>query len=249
METDRRPGLYVEFGSYTEGAYAILKGAIIRSELAPGYKLRIGELCEMTGLGAGPVREALARLSGERLVVSASQRGFWVAPISPAELRQLGRLRNMIEPTAVARAVEFGDPAWRFRVRTAWASFAEETQRVGEVGSLTASWDRSHRDFHMTLLSGTRDAVLLDFAETVYDRFDRYRHLGIRARGHLAGVKDDHAELARCAEMGDVTGAAEIMTRHVEDVASILERNIAWAELTGADRPLADGEAQDRAGS
>lgn len=220
--------LYRQLGSYSESAYALLKQAIVTLALAPGMKLNLREVCDRTGLGAGPVREALARLSGERLVVLASQRGFWVAPVSRSELAQLAKLRAMLEASAVASAVACGDAAWRTRIAHALDAFAGEAQRVGETQPLTEDWDKRHRIFHMTLMAGCGETVMLDLAETVYDRFDRYRHLGIPQRGYLAGVKDDHADLVRCALAGQAERAQALVVQHVMEVAAIVDGNISW---------------------
>jgi len=223
-----RPGLYRQLGSYSESAYAVLKHAIITLELPPGSRLGIRELRARTALGAGPLREALARLAGERLVNAASQRGFTVAPISRAELAQLAKLRAMLEAATVADAVSRGEAGWLARIEIALAAFTGEAQGVGETRPLTEHWDYSHRSFHMTLMSGCGEPVMLDLAEAVYDRFDRYRRLGIPQRGYLAGVKDDHAELVQCAIAGDAETARAVVVRHVMDVSAILDGNIAW---------------------
>lgn len=66
----------------------------IRADLAqaarvPGAQIRVDETAKLYGSSPTPVREALWRLAGERLVVESRRRGFFVPLPSADDLRQL----------------------------------------------------------------------------------------------------------------------------------------------------------------
>ncbi len=71
-----------------EKAYRLMREDIVSGALAPDLKLKIDFLRDRYDIGAGPLREALARLSGEHLVTLLGQRGFVVAPMSVADARK-----------------------------------------------------------------------------------------------------------------------------------------------------------------
>jgi len=81
-----------------EKAYRLLREDIVAGRLAPGLKLKIEMLRDRYGLGAGPLREALARLSGDHLVTLLGQRGCIVAPLSAQDAREIGELRKQLRP-------------------------------------------------------------------------------------------------------------------------------------------------------
>ncbi|MDQ8757537.1 GntR family transcriptional regulator [Sphingosinicella sp. LHD-64] len=56
--------------------YRGLRGALARAELAPAAQIRVDETARVYRVSPTPVREALARLVGERLVASSRRHGF-----------------------------------------------------------------------------------------------------------------------------------------------------------------------------
>ncbi|WP_144037697.1 GntR family transcriptional regulator [Sphingopyxis sp. KK2] len=76
-------------GARMEHAYTELKARVMAGEFAPGSKLDPGQLAAELGASATPVRDALHRLSGERLVDSWHQEGFRQPLVSEADLRDL----------------------------------------------------------------------------------------------------------------------------------------------------------------
>jgi DNA-binding GntR family transcriptional regulator len=76
---------------------------------------------EQFGVSLSVVREALARLAAEGLVVSEAQRGFRVRPISKADLIDVTRTRIAIEGIAIRWAIDRGDDAWLASVKDAYA--------------------------------------------------------------------------------------------------------------------------------
>jgi DNA-binding GntR family transcriptional regulator len=93
-------------------AYRRLRHDIVSGRLAAGSKLRLEGLVGDYEIGMSPLREALARLVGDLLVVSEGQRGFWVAPLSLDELDDVSRVRGLIETEALGLAIRHGDADW-----------------------------------------------------------------------------------------------------------------------------------------
>ena len=59
-----------------ESTYQRLRQDILWGRFAPGSPLRSDELRSRYDVGISPLREALTRLTSERLVTSIGQRGF-----------------------------------------------------------------------------------------------------------------------------------------------------------------------------
>lgn len=86
-----------------------LRGAILSGAFAPGERLREEALARALGVSRGPVREALAELERQGLVVINRNRGAVVAQLSRDDLEELYTLRLVIEELAIRRAAEFSE--------------------------------------------------------------------------------------------------------------------------------------------
>jgi DNA-binding GntR family transcriptional regulator len=110
----------VTAASLTQRAYDQLREALLDCRFEPGEPLRIGELCKQLDASQGAVREALSRLTSERLVEARPQRGFRVAPISAEDLRDLTAARIEIEELCLRHAIDAGDVRWEARLVAAF---------------------------------------------------------------------------------------------------------------------------------
>ncbi|MCU1493313.1 MAG: GntR family transcriptional regulator [Acidimicrobiaceae bacterium] len=77
-----------------------IRHAIVSGKLAGGERLIEDELATQLGVSRGPVREALARLGLEGLVVNERHRGASVARLSADEVDEIYSLRTALERLA-----------------------------------------------------------------------------------------------------------------------------------------------------
>ncbi|MGT2465370.1 GntR family transcriptional regulator [Mesorhizobium atlanticum] len=81
--------------------YQQLRDDLLRGALEVETKLRVEWVVSRYGAGASPVREALNRLAAEGLLGRHDQRGFFLMPVSAAELEELTRTRCWLEERAL----------------------------------------------------------------------------------------------------------------------------------------------------
>jgi DNA-binding GntR family transcriptional regulator len=86
-------------------AYATLKELIKSNHFRPLEQLQAAELSERLGMSATPVREALLRLFGEKLIIAGPQRGFFIKPIDHKELSGIYELCYMVLQHAIERNI------------------------------------------------------------------------------------------------------------------------------------------------
>src|ERR1700686_1811986 len=79
---------------------ARLEGAIFRGEFPPGTRIREARIASHLGVGRGPLREAVRRLEGRKLVVRQPNRGTFIATLTAAELAELLEVREALEVEA-----------------------------------------------------------------------------------------------------------------------------------------------------
>jgi DNA-binding GntR family transcriptional regulator len=90
----------------SETVFRRIQAAIIKGDIAPGSKLSEPELARTYGISRGPLREAIHRLEGQRLLVRIPNVGARVVSLSHAELIELYEIRESLEGMACRLAAQ-----------------------------------------------------------------------------------------------------------------------------------------------
>jgi DNA-binding GntR family transcriptional regulator len=239
---DEIPGAYRTLG---ELAYARLREDIVWGRLAPGDPLRSDDLRHRYGLGVSPLREALAKLAVERLVIAQGQRGYRVAPVSPEEARDVLSVRLLIEGEALARSMRLGGVEWESAVMSAFHRLARMPLPVGP-GADPHTWAEVHRGFHMALLSACDSPWLLNYAANLYDQAERYRLIRAMRTPKAALARDvaaEHRELLDAVLSRDAARAARALHEHYSRTIDAMVGGLAGDKRAGKSRARASATA------
>ncbi len=197
-----------------ESGYQRIRTDILFGRLAPGAKLRLDHLKSEYGVSVSTLREVLSRLSSERLVIAEGQKGFQVSPISPANLRELAALRQLLECRALEQSFAAGDMEWEARVVAAHHRLARTEERMARGDrSESEYWKRCDWEFHQALISACGSKMLVETHAAVFDKYLRYQMIALSFRGDIAA--NEHALLRDCAVARDAKRACEVLRRHV----------------------------------
>ena len=79
---------------------------LIMLDIRPGDPIDDDGLAKDLGVGRTPVREALKRLEGDRLVMSYPRRGTFATGMDITDLAHISDIRAQLEPLAARRAAE-----------------------------------------------------------------------------------------------------------------------------------------------
>lgn len=182
----------------------------MRVSLAPGEKLRIDSLRSRYNVGGTPIREALSRLTTERLVTFQDQRGFRVADVSLEDLQDLTRSRSLLNEIILKESVELGDDAWEERIVV---SFHRMNRVKKESGDDLELWDYHHRIFHDALIAACHASWLRDLAGEMFDAADRYRKLSqiIDTSRDIGG---EHLQIMEATLKRDADTAIKLLNDH-----------------------------------
>jgi GntR family transcriptional regulator, carbon starvation induced regulator len=206
-------------------AYRRLRDDILSGALGPNEKLRMRELEERYGMGFAPLREALVRLHAEELVDASEHRGYWVAPVSAEELRDLTRIRMLLENEALRGSIAAGDDAWEGAVLAAFHRLARVTERGAHLAAETLpEWEARHEEFHRALIAAAGSRLLLRLRANLAVLVGRYRRYAIASAGgrdHLA----EHRAIMDATLARDADRAAHLLAQHYElTTKTILQR-------------------------
>lgn len=209
--------------SIADRAYDRMRADIVFGRLVPGARLRLDRLAADYGTSVSTLREILSRLSSEGLVIAEGQRGFRVAPVSPAGFQDVAAMRLLLETYAIPMAFAAGDLEWESRVVAAHHKLAfMERRMMAHEREGTELWKRYDREFHQALIEACGSQTLLDLYGGVFDQYLRYQMVAVVFRGEIAA--EEHRILLDCALTRDAERACAVLTRHVDGcVAHTLE--------------------------
>ena len=198
-----------------ESGYRQIRADIIFGRLAPGQKLKLENLKGAYETSVSTLREILNRLTSEGLVVAEGQRGFEVARVSVADLREIAALRLLLEEHALEQSFEQGDVEWEARLVSAHYKLArmEEVMASGDT-SRAEDWKRYDWEFHQALISACGSRLLMETHSAVFDKYLRYQMVALSYRGGVA--EQEHRQLLEAALQRDSKTAKKVLQRHIQ---------------------------------
>lgn len=212
--------------SLIEQAYRDLRRDIVEGRYEPGERLRVEHLRDSYQVSGGTLREALALLVSDQLVVPQAQRGFRVAPMSLADLEDLTRTRTLLECAAVRDSIAAGDVEWEARVVSAFHKLSRAEEKLLEDAvSGFEEWEGCNRAFHEALTSASPSRWIRHFQSLLYQQAQRYRRLSSRSAELPASTAhDEHREIFAAAMARDADRAERVMVQHIGLALTVIKR-------------------------
>jgi len=206
-----RPNLSEELASE-------LRGWIVDGRLPAGERLNEVHLAASLGVSRTPLREALGRLTAEGALTSSPRLGFFVRPLTAEEFRQIYPIRAILDPEALRLA---GIPS-RERIASLEKSNAglRRTRDTDAVISLDDAW-------HLELLAGCPNRVLVGLIEQFMRRTRRYEIAYMRERRHVGAATDEHGKILSALRAKNLERACEALRRNMQ---SGVEPILAWLD-------------------
>ncbi len=205
-----------ELGStVAETSYRQIRADIVFGRLAPGQKLKLENLRSLYVTSVSTLREVLSRLASEGLVVAEGQRGFEVAPVSVADLREVAELRLLLEVHALRQSFERGDVDWEALLVSAHYKLArmEAAMAAGDTRK-AEEWKRYDWEFHQALIAACGSRLLMEAHSAIFDKYLRYQMVALSYRGAVA--EKEHRQLLDAALARDSATAEAILRVHIQ---------------------------------
>lgn len=141
----------------SENVFRRIQAAIIKGEIAPGSKISEPELARTYGISRGPLREAIHRLEGQRLLVRVPHVGARVVSLSHAELIELYEIRESLEGMACRLAAERMTAEEIAELRGVLETHERDAAFQAGVGYYQQEGDF---DFHYRIIQGSGNKTL-----------------------------------------------------------------------------------------
>ncbi len=223
------PAAGVSAGHATQATlmYQRLRRDIVSGRLLPGARLRIEALASRYSGGAGPLREALNRLTSEGLVDQQDQRGFQVSPVSLEELEDLARTRCWIDEIGLREAIRHGDLDWEESIVLAFHRLNRHAPASNDDPAHEApEWDRLHQAFHTALIGACPSKMLIEYSNRLFDRADRYRNLVVPVSTAHRDIPGEHRAIMEATIGRRTDEAIRLANEHVLRTAQLIREHL-----------------------
>lgn len=197
----------------TTSVYSQLRADILSGDMRPGTKLSADYLRKRFKTGSSPIREALNRLLVEGFVALEEQKGFRVASVSGAELRELLNARILIDGAAITESISRFERTWEEGLILALHYLSRTSRDAPPDETGGPPWQERHKDFHIALVAGCGSSWMRRISAQLFDAAERYRLLAIRWIPER-NERDEHCALVDACMAKDAVRALELLKSH-----------------------------------
>jgi DNA-binding GntR family transcriptional regulator len=186
-----------------------LEAAIVDGTLEPGSKLSEQALAKSLGVSRGPLREAIRRLEGRKLLQRTANIGVRVVALSPKDIAEILQIQVALQGLAcglAARNMSDADIAGLARL-------LDQYKHKPGKGDDYDSWDL---DFHSRIFRGCGNERLGQMLhEDVNFLLRVHRSTSATSRSRALQVLKEHKIIVKALASRDPVAAERAMCRHI----------------------------------
>ncbi|WP_230532304.1 GntR family transcriptional regulator [Microvirga roseola] len=206
----------------------LLRERILSGEIRPGERLQQIPLSESLGVSRTPLREALAILTNEGLLIYEPNRGYTVRSFSLDDVLAAFDVRARLEALACGLAARRGLSSATRRVL---AECVVRGDRILSRGTLDPNdlgpYRQMNVEFHDAIIQAANNRYVTDFVRQCHnvplasDRIFVWEDYEVIKRSH-----DDHRRIAEALSERDGERAEYLMREHVYFAGQVLKHSL-----------------------
>jgi DNA-binding GntR family transcriptional regulator len=199
--------------TFADRAFEWLEEAIIKGDLAPETKLDEVSLAKGFGISRGPVREAIRRLEGKKLVERIPHVGARVVAFSKHNLQEILYVREALEGMACRMAAERMSDA----EITALENLLEGHAKQGPLKAGEFYFQRpGDYDFHYRIIKGSGCEKLKQMLiDDLYHLLRVFRYQSSSRKGRAQKALQEHRGIVAAIRTRDADAAEKLMRKHL----------------------------------
>lgn len=185
----------------------LLRQSLDHGRWSPGAPLRQEEIAAELGVSRVPVREAFFQLQAEGLVQVVPNKGVYVRTVSADNLRELFRLRRLLEVDVLGDAVPLHTAATLNRLETVQAAL--------DKASAVADWIAGDREFHESLYAPAQRPETMAVVRRLRHIVDRFYFARMKPGTRAQAWHEEHHALIRAVKRRDAAAAGRLLAAHL----------------------------------
>lgn len=189
-----------------------LRESILSGRFAPGERLVEAELARELAISRGPIREALALLEKDGIVVNVPRRGKFLPAFDRQTIDEIYSLRKVIEPYAVELLIGSLNEAKRASLLDSLA----QIDAAADAGDVLLLAERDIA-FHNRLYELADHALLRKvWTEAMAGKLRMLLNVTVRTHP-LLSTAQNHRVIVDAIVAKDVRLARKLITNHIDD--------------------------------
>jgi DNA-binding GntR family transcriptional regulator len=186
-----------------------LRSDILSGAISPGTRLKINEVCKRFNISHMPVREALAQLQGEGIVIIEPNKGALVREMDDTFIRNIYQIRGALEGLLVKLSVPFLD---RVDI-TSIEEMAKDISKHSSAGNLDEVF-RLNKTFHLKIFSKADNEEAIKLLNLHWSLLGGLREKYGYGQLRFDRMNAEHMEIVEAIRDGDVMRAYRAQDIH-----------------------------------
>ena len=208
-----------------------IEAAIISGQLEPGSKLSEQGLAASLGVSRGPLREAIRRLEGRKLLERTPNIGVRVAALSLRDLNEILQVREALEGLACGLAATNMSDAEIAELEALLDAHEKQKSVQEGAGYYQESKDF---DFHFRIVTGSGNERLAQMLTgDLYYLLRVYRYKSSTKPGRAVEALEEHRRIVAALAARDPVAAEAAMRNHLRHARRYVEEQIAAEKAAG----------------
>lgn len=208
----------------TDQIFEKIQEAIVCGEFPAGSKISEPELARTYGISRGPLREAIHRLEGQKLVERTAHIGARVVSLSQQQLTELYQIRENLEGLACRLAAEKIDKEQILALREVLRLHSEDPNFKQGKGYYVQHGDD---DFHYCIIRNCGNKILEKMlCQELYHLIRMYRIQFSNTPHRPRKALMEHLRILDAIAEGDGELAELLMRRHIHASYQNIKNNI-----------------------
>ena len=189
-----------------------IRNDILRGRYQPGEPISERGGAKRLAVSRVPVREALFQLERDGLVEIIPGRGAQVRKFNASNIESIYQTREALEGMAVRLAAERMTSTQLDGFRKKFEAIIS-TPEVTDVEAISRLGD----EFHLTIIEGSRNSMIIDFCESMAELVNLARRLsyGLVSADAVGRVTREHLEILDAVSKAKPDLAERRMRRHI----------------------------------
>jgi DNA-binding GntR family transcriptional regulator len=209
-----------------------IEAAIISGELEPGSRLSEQALAASLGVSRGPLREAIRRLEGRKLLERTPNIGVRVAALSLKDLNEILQVREPLEGLACALAAQHMTDDEIATLRELLDQHEQQKSVREGKGYYQESKDF---DFHFRIVTASRNERLVQMLfGDLYYLLRIYRYKSSTKPGRAMKALEEHKAIVDALARHDPVAAEQKMRQHLRNARIYVEEQLASDEAAAS---------------
>lgn len=201
-----KPATVMRAARVADQVYRHLRRAIISGEIASGARLREVEIAQALSVSRTPVREAISRLIGDRLVREHETTGVEVVDMA-GDVADIHHIREALELCAARLAAE--------RITDEQLRMLEELVEKGGKAS-PAERVRINYQFHRTIVQASGSPRLIEMLDSFNEYFLHPQWVTRTEKKLVDQALRDHEQIVAALRSRSADRTEKVLRRHLK---------------------------------